>query len=322
MKSRLALTSTFVAVALFTASSPFAAAAPSGLAWDSVSKLAMGTDPSSLQPGSFDDDYSAAASAQAPAPKGGGLFGQLKQSIAMAQNAGQMIQTGMAEKHYVAGSKERTDYVSTQTATITDCVARTITTLNLRNKTYRIVSMDQPSATSSGGKSAGGSAPKDDGSKVAIAITNTALGARAVGGEQTNGYRSDMSFTETKRTGESHTQDANLVGYYAAFTRPFPNCFGRGMVSGDSMSPGQGMAMMAAASKLMGELASAGVDKRFSLTQSGPALPVLHFSMYEAVMFSAKNGQGAAFVTERGHVHPVDANDPIFSVPSDFTQEQ
>jgi hypothetical protein len=321
MKPGLALAAV-VAVALFAASSPFAAAAPSGLAWDSVSKLAMGSDPSSLQPGSFDDDYSAAASAQPPAPGGGGgLFGQLKQGLANAQSAQQMMQTGMAQKHYVAGSKERTDLVALQTATITDCVARTITTLNLRNKTYRVVSMDQPNAPSSGGSSNGGSAPKDDGSKIAIAIANTALGARAVGGEQTNGYRSQMSFTETKPTGESHTQDANLVGYYAVFTRPSPRCSG-GPWSGASMSPGQGMAMMAAASKLMRELASSGVDKRFSLTQSGPTLPFLNFAMYQAVTFSAKNGQGAAFVTESGHVHSVDANDPAFSIPSDFTQER
>jgi hypothetical protein len=182
--------------------------------------------------------------------------------------------------------------------------------------------MDQPAAASSGANGSGGSVPKDDGTKVAITIANTALGARAVGGEQTNGYRSQMTFTETKPTGESHTQDANLVGYYTPFTRPFPQCSGAGRWSGEPMSPGQGIAMMAAASKLMGELTAAGIDKRFSLTQSGPALPVLHFSMYEAVMFSAKNGQGAAFVTERGHVHPLDANDPVFSIPSDFTQER
>jgi len=79
---------------------------------------------------------------------------------------------------------------------------------------------------------------------------------------------------------------------------------------------------MAAASKMMRELATAGLDKRFSLTQSGPALPFANFSMYQAITFSAKNGQGAALVTERGHVHPVDANDPVFSIPSDFTREQ
>ena len=79
---------------------------------------------------------------------------------------------------------------------------------------------------------------------------------------------------------------------------------------------------MAAASKMMRELAAAGLDKRFSLRQSGPTLPFANFSMYQAVMFGGKNGQGAAFVTERGHVHPVDANDPVFSVPSDFTQER
>ena len=322
MKIGVVLTSAIAAVALFAASSPFATAAPSGLAWDSVSKLAMNTDPSSLQPGSFDDDYSAAAAAQPPAPGGGGLFGQFKQSIANAQSAAQMMQTGMAQKHYVAGSKERTDLVALQTATITDCVARTITTLNLRNKTYRVVSMDQPTAASSGGSSSGGSAPKDDGTKVAITVANTALGARAVGGEQTNGYRSDTTITETKPTGESHTQNLNVVGYYTAFTQPFPHCSGSRPWSGDSMSPAQGMAMMAAASRVMRELATAGVDKRFSLTQSGPMLPFGNFSMYQAVTFAAKNGQGAALVTERGHVHPVDASDPVFSIPSDFTKEQ
>jgi hypothetical protein len=321
MKRGLVLTSALVAVALFLGSSPFAAAAPSGLAWDSVSKLAMTTDPSALQPGSFEDDYSAAASAQPPAQGGGGLLGHFKQQIAMAQSAQQMMQTGMAEKHYVAGSKERTDQVVLQTATITDCVARTITTLNLRNKTYRVVSMDQPSAATSGGGSAGGSATKDDGTKIAIVVANTALGARAVGGEQTNGYRSDMTFTETKPTGEAHTQNANLIGYYAAFTQPFPHCSGSGAWSGD-ISPGQGLAMMAAASKMMRELAAAGLDKRFSIKQSGPTLPFVNFSMYQAITFSAQNGQAAALVTERGHVHPVDANDPAFSIPSDFTKEQ
>jgi hypothetical protein len=282
----------------------------------------MTTDPSALQPGSFEDDYSAAASAQPPAQGGGGLLGHFKQQIAMAQNAQQMMQSGMAEKHYVAGSKERTDMVTVQTAIITDCVARTITTLNLRNKTYRVVSMDQPSAPASGGGSTGGSMPKDDGSKIAIVVANSVLGARAVGGEQTNGYRSDMTFTETKPTGESNTQNANLIGYYTAFTQPFPHCSGSGAWSGDSMSPAQGLAMMAAASKMMRELATAGLDKRFTLKQSGPALPFVNFSMYQAITFTAKNGQGAAFVTERGHVHPVDANDPAFSIPSDFTKEQ
>ena len=321
MKRGLVLTSALVAVALFLGSSPFAATAASGLAWDSVSKLAMTADPSSLQPGSFDDDYSAAASAPPPAQGGGGLFGHFKQQIAMAQSAQQMMQTGLAEKHYVAGSKERTDEVVMQTATITDCVARTITTLNLRDKTYRVVSMDQPSVPTSGGSSAGGSAPKDDGTKIAIVVANTALGARAVGGEQTNGYRSDMSFTETKPTGESHTQNANLIAYYTAFTQPFPHCSGGGAWSG-TVSPGQGLAMMAAASRMMRELAAAGLDKRFSLKQSGPTLPFVNFSMYQAVGFAAGNGQGATFVTERGHVHPVDANDPAFSIPSDFTREQ
>ena len=113
---------------------PLTVAAPNGLAWDSVTKVVTNADPSTLQPGSFDTDYAAAAAAP---PSGGGMAGQVKQ--------------GIAEQHYAAGSKDRTDNVAQQTATIVDCVARTITTLDLRRKTYNVVSMDQSASPSSGG---------------------------------------------------------------------------------------------------------------------------------------------------------------------------
>jgi hypothetical protein len=294
------------------------AAAPSGLAWDSVTKMVMNGDPSALQPGSFSDDY-AAASAPQSQPPGGGLLGGIMHGMKIGQNVGAMMHNGLAEKHYVAGAKERTDQVAQQTATITDCVARTITTLNLRDKTYQVVSMDQPSETKSGG-AGGGSMPKDDGTKVAIAVTNSALGARQVGGEPTNGFSSKMTFTETKPTGESHTQNADLVGYYASFAMPAPQCprAGWAELTGGA---GQGFGGMAAAAKLMQALRSAGMDSRFSITQSGPALPLGKFSMYQAMSFGTASGNAPSFITERGDVRSIDPNDPIFSVPSDFTKQ-
>jgi hypothetical protein len=301
------------AVSVVLAVTPMAAvAAPSGLAWDSVTKLAMGADASSLQPGSFADDY-AAASAPAQAPTGG-LFGKM-----MGQNMQAMLHSGDAQRHYVAGSKERTDEVARQTATIVDCSARTITTLDLAKKTYRVVSMDQPGSPSSGGTSGGGAMPKDDGTKVAIDISNTALGSRRVDGEATNGFSSAMTFTETQASGESRTQNASLVGYYTSLAMPMPQCSGAWNASG--IAGGQGMGMMAAMSKVMQALKSAGMDKRFSVKQSGPTLPLGSFAMFQAVSFGSQGGHSPSFMTERGNVRPVDANDPAFSVPSDFTKQ-
>ncbi|MBV8531759.1 MAG: hypothetical protein JO104_10610, partial [Candidatus Eremiobacteraeota bacterium] len=90
-----------------------APAAPTGLAWDSVTKFSMSADPSKLQPGVFDADYAAAAAEQSPS-SGGGIFGQVKQVAEMEK----MLQTGIAQRHYIAGSRERTDDVVAQKATI------------------------------------------------------------------------------------------------------------------------------------------------------------------------------------------------------------
>jgi hypothetical protein len=294
-----------------------APAAPGGTAYDSVTKIAMGADPSSLQPGSFDDDYAAASAEQPPAASGGGLFAHMKQAMAMGQNVGKLMTTGMAERHYVAGSKERTDYIAMGTAFITDCVARTITTLNLRDKTYRIESMDHPSSATSSAPGAGAPA-KDDGTRVAISIANSSLGSRVLAGQPTNGFRSVMTMTESKPAGESSTQNLDLIAYYSALPMPFPTCFHLGSASG--VSPGNAMAMMGAAMHVMQSLAVAGLDKRFSLKQSGPLLPAGNIPMYEAVLYG-QNGS-AAFVTELGNVRPISANDPVFSVPADFTRQQ
>ena len=317
MKLRFGLTCTFAAVFALAAAPLGLSAAPNGLAWDSVTKIAMNADPSSLQPGPFDDDYAAAAAVQTPEQSGGGgIFGQMKQAMAAGQGLQQMMQSGMAEKHYVAGSKERTDSVAAQTATITDCAARTITTLDLRRKTYRVVSMDQPSTPSGGG---GGSKPSvsDNGARVAISVTNTALGARDVGGQPTNGYRADMTIVVTDSSGESHTQNADMLGYYSSIARPAPNCFAVvPMLGGGGPS-----SMMGGYARLMQALSAAGTNSRFSIKQSGPTLPLGKLSMYDAVTFGTE-GRGATFVTERGHVHAIGADDPAFSIPSDFTQQQ
>src|SRR5580704_2354248 len=271
------LLSALVAAAML---SPVAApASPSGLAWDSVTKFVQGTDPTAVKPGTFDADYAQASSVRTASGGGGGFLGKIKQMQAMGNNLGQMMKYGFAEKHYIAGSKERTDQVAAQTATILDCSARTLTTLDLAKKTYTVVSLDQPS--SGGGSSSGGGKPApratDDGTKVAIVVTNTSLGAERVAGQSTNGFRSDTQITETKASGESNTTNADIVGYYTGYAHPYLNCSnGRGA---STAGAGQGFAMMANYAHMMQMFSQAGLGNRFSIKQTGPAMPLGKFSM-------------------------------------------
>ncbi|HEY3674640.1 MAG TPA: hypothetical protein VGK84_01480 [Candidatus Tumulicola sp.] len=325
MKRRFLSIATLLALAL-AVQPAMAPAASSGLAWDSVIKLVAGADPASLQPGSFDSDFATASAVQTEDQGGGGgIFGHLKQAMAMGKNAMQMFSNGLAEHHYVAGYKERTDQIAMQTATITDCSARTITTLDLRHKTYTVVSMDQPQ--SSGGGSHSSDAPhpmaSDDLSHLSISIKNTALGPRTVAGVPTQGYRSNTTMTATNAQGQTSTSKGQMIGYYAAYAMPSLSC--RRFGSGSSMgpTPAQTAQGMQEYGRLTQALAASHIDKRFSISQSGPSIPLGHFSLYDAVTFQGQSGGGgASFETERGNVHSVSASDPIFSVPSDFTLQK
>jgi hypothetical protein len=291
-------------------------AADNGLAWDSVTKLAVNSDPSSLQPGSFDTDYATAAAAPPPSTGGGGFLGKYKEMMATAQNAEQMMQSGLAERHYVAGMKARTDQVSRQTATIVDCAARTITTLDLKSKTYKVLAMGSPSTPASNESPGTGSGPEGASpSLLAISVSNTALGSRDVEGQTTDGFRSDITFTETDSSGQSRTQSGNLLGYYSTYADPSTTCvsFNPAAAAGSN-----GLGMMGGYAQVMRALATSH-NLGLSVKQSGPPLPFGKLAMYSAMTFALR-GRQATFITERGNVRPVADTDPIFSVPSDFTQ--
>src|ERR1700719_3632908 len=96
---------------------PAAAASP-GIAYDSVMKLATGSDAASAQPGTFEADFQTASQAVQQQPSRGGLLGGLNATIASGMAMANMMKNGMAERHYIAGARERTDNVAAQTATI------------------------------------------------------------------------------------------------------------------------------------------------------------------------------------------------------------
>ncbi len=307
---------------------PQALGAPNGLAWDSVTKFLRNGDAATLHPGSFDQDYAqAAAVAPPPEDAGGGMFGKMKQAMAMAQHLQALLRNGFAERYYVTGSKVRVDQVSEQKATILDCAAGTIATLDLRSKTYRVESLNaSPAPSSSGGAGAPQPRATDDVTSIAITIANTALGARNVGGQPTSGFSSEMSFKETYASGKSQSYNGDLVGYYSTYANPSTACERPSSAGPGRQSPpdaAQTMtAMTSGFARFTRALALAGADSRFSLKQSGPPLPRGKFSMYQAATIGGGPEGGATFVSERGNLRPISADDPVFGVPSDFTREQ
>jgi hypothetical protein len=308
--------------AMLGAVAPAAAAPATGMSYEEVMKFAMGGDASTLQPGDFDSDFQT-ASQPAPAPKGGGgMFGGISAAMQQAAGAMAMFKTGIATRHYVAGTKERVDYPAMQQATITDCGARTITKLDLKNKTYTVTSMDHPITPSAGRGRPSANAPSanDDGSKVAIALSNQALGPRTIAGITTDGYQSNVAMTVTRPNGDTGTSNMALTEYLARMSAVSLVCPAAGML-GAQGAAAMGMGQYAA---LMRAMTLSGKDPRFTMSATGPALPTNRFSLFLVVTISGqgRGGQSGSFAiaSQRAHVASVRSDDGIFQVPADFTK--
>ncbi len=301
-----------LAVLVASFSSPPVVAAGGGQAYDEVIKFAMNTAPADVVPGDFATDYATAAK---PAAQHGGLFGGIQNAMG---GVAAMMKNGMAERHYiVAGLKERTDSPAQQTATIVDCRARTRTTLDLAKKTYKVESLDASPAPAEPAHR-GGPNPTwtDDGSKLAITVVNRALGSKEVSGETASGYASDITMVATKANGDSSTTKMLLDEYLSSTPEVTQGC----AVLTTSGSPGAGA--QAQLAFVMGALNSK--SSRFTISSSGPKLPSNLLALFAAMSFSGggRGGSSGAFtvVIERGGVRSIGADDPVFSVPADFTK--
>ena len=308
---------TALAAALAAGTFGPAPAATAGLAYDSVTKIKMGGDASSPQPGTFAADFDVASQ---PPKKHGGMFGSVLNAAMGAQS---MFQSGTAEHHYLAGSKERTDEIAMQTATITDCAARTITTLDLAKKTYRVTSMDQPTKYTApeGPSGTPGPRPTDDGTKVSVVLKTTSLGPKQLGPDPTNGYNLDMKMTSTKPNGDSQTSEMSMTSYYSNYPNPQLVC-PRYVASGASQGM---MAPMAAYSAVSKALESNGKDARFKVSASGPPIPSGKLSLFDVMIPKGQAGSGPSggftMVMERGNVRGINDGDPAFGIPAGFTKE-
>lgn len=312
---------TFAVVALFANSLPCAAAG--GLAWDQVTKFSM--DGSVPQP-NFAQDFQAASQPAQKQPQHGGMFGGMNAAIDNAMGAMQMMKTGIAERHYVAGSFERTDNLAQQTATITDCSARTITYLDLAKKTYRVVSMDRPQqpGPTAGNRPEQPAAPRDDdGTRYKIAYASQSLGPRQIDGVNTDGYNASVAFTILRPNSDPQTMNSTVTEYVSAYAQPQQSC-ARFAVAGGAGAMGAMAGNMNMTRMINSAMRTPNGDPRFTVTASGPPIPSGKLDLFSFYQVSAQSAQGRGFVTiiERGNVRQINDGDmSIFGVPADFTKE-
>ena len=177
----------FSILALMGAALP--AAADPGQAYDQITKFQPNADLATLEPGDFATDWQTASQPAPDQPSHGGMFGKMRDAIANAQGAMGAMQNGLAETHYVASDRERIDYPSRQSGTIIDCGARTITHLDLKAKTYYVISMDQPQPPRSGGGGVRAPGPAPDGRWIQDIDHDRERGARAEAGVREHGRR-------------------------------------------------------------------------------------------------------------------------------------
>jgi len=194
---------------------PAGSAPPTGLAYDEIVKVILGT--ASPEPGGFSADFDTAISAQKSAIAPGahhGLFGSIMNAVDTAKNAMNLLKNGTASSKYYLAGWERTDDPGAQTATIAKPQQHEMIYLNLAKKTYRVVdtNVQAPNVTPPPMEQArnGAGQPVQPGTgKLDVTVSSTSLGSRMVENVQTTGYKVTFNLSETQSTGSC--SDGNFM---------------------------------------------------------------------------------------------------------------
>jgi len=301
----------FVAVTALLGVVPAGTSPATGISYDEVValKVSMGGDASNLQPGDFDSDFQTASQPKPP-PMPGANFPAAGRGMAAVM---------VATRHYIDWPKERVDEPARQTASITDCSARTLTFLDLKNKTYAIGAMPMRPPTET-----------ENLHKVSLALTNRALGPRNIASIPTDGYQSNVAMgapngiyvggRSVKYGGPSNMA---LTVYLAKMPQvPIVH-----LTCGRDVSLADFWSLIGFGETAYLMRALNGADPHFTVSNSGPALPN-RFSMLTLILFTwTKNSQGSsgqgassAVTLQRAHVAAIRSDDAIFQVPADFTK--
>jgi hypothetical protein len=169
-----------------------APAQSTGYAYDDFisAGVTQGSPPPLPGPEPFDAAFDRAAKAT-PAPT---LQPSTKPGNVAAAVAPLLRSLNVATRHYVLGNRERIDNLTLGTATIRDCDARTLTTLNLNDKTYGVRSLDpspSPSPAPSASPASGAKQlqlPKGFPVTLKLAVATRALGSRTIDATPMDGF--------------------------------------------------------------------------------------------------------------------------------------
>jgi hypothetical protein len=300
-------------------------AAPSGIAYDEITKLIIGSPPP--EPGSFSEDFAAAVDAQKNAAAPGshhGLFGSIMNAMDMAKNAMNVLRTGTATSKYYLGGFERSDDPGAQTATINKPQQHQIVYLNVAKKTYRVLdtNVQAPTVTPppmERARSGAGATPAPGTGKLDITVSSTALGSRIIENVPTSGYRMTFTLSETQSTGSCTDGNfgTSIVEYVSRYAEPHV-AVGRAETARVTTTRPELMAL------------KPGCTPTIAMHTAGGAKPPAgRLPMWTLVTISAgaptAQGQmsgGFSTLIERGNVRMLAAGDKkLFDVPADYSKE-
>ncbi|MDQ6766901.1 MAG: hypothetical protein M3Z41_03740 [Candidatus Eremiobacteraeota bacterium] len=334
---RLAIVATAMTILIDVAGGPPqpAIAATSGLAYDEVTRFniagmtgsAANPDPGSYANGSFAADFQAAVSAAATPKPHGGMFGAIINAGEAAKSAMSLVKSGSASTEYYWNGLRRTDDPGHQTATIYRPDLHQTIDLDLAKKTYTIVDTStrvysetpipyQPPAHSQGPQPS----PVPGTAKVSVTVSTTALGAKTLDGQPSQGYKMEFKLASTHATGSC----AN--GSFGTTMVEFVSNYDEPQVTSPSGKP----AKLAHRANPETMAVKPGCKPTFTArVHKGPTPPEGKLALWENITLNAGMGtsqgasQGAGFSTilERGNVRALGPNDKgLFEIPAGFTQ--
>jgi hypothetical protein len=312
-------------VAILLAPQSARSAAPSGIAYDEITKIILGSP--SPEPGSFSEDFAAALDAEKNAAAPGahhGLFGNIMNAMDMAKNAMNLSRTGTATSKYYLGALERSDDPGAQTATISKPQQHQIVYLNIAKKTYRVMDTNIAAPTVTPppmerARSGGGATPAPGTGKLDITVSSTALGSRTIENVPTSGYKMSFTLSETQSTGSCTDGNftTSIVEYVSRYAEPRTSAGRTEAARVSSMRP-ELMAL------------KPGCTPTITMHTAGGAKPPAgRIPMWMLVTISAgaptAQGQmsgGFSTLIERGNVRTLTAADKkLFDIPADYSRE-
>ncbi len=296
-----------IALLLLFATTRAASAAETGIAYDAVMVAGIGAARS--EPGNFDADFQAAqVPFEVPAPGG-----DMTQVVGRAQEMmSRMAQIGFASRFYAAGARERFDNLSFGTGTIIDCSTRTVMQLNYKTKTYATSSLDDPAHPWP---------PKPPIPISSMKVDVQAVGPKLLQNVPTDAYAMSATGTLTAPALGPTTIAYVMTWYFTKQTVSFPHCQSG---STDALALGAGSGL-GPGSEIVSILGAAQSNAYPNVQVTGVALPAgripLFMTMTQQVVTGAlPQMQNVGVSAEFGHIRPISSDDPILSIPADFTK--